>query len=545
MKPIELMASWRQKQFAEERSETEKINILMVDDQPANLFALESLLDNDEYSLVKASSGNEALRLMLQQEFALVLLDVLMPIMDGFETAEMIRLRTQSTQTPIIFLTASNSNETHVSRGYSLGAVDYIYKPIVPEILKAKVQVFVDLYRKTERLARSEAALRRELAERIKAEEGRQESEERYRGLFARASDAIIIFDSNDRVLEANQAALKLYGYARKDLLKLSARDLDPASEGDRPSGQLYNPENPLKRTFIRDQKKSCGETFPAEITSASCMIRGKKTIMILARDITERRKAEETERLRERGEMQRQLVATVSHELRTPIAAIKASAETLRHGVSDKDRSQFIKIIDNQSGRLGSLVEDLLAVAELESGKSRLEPVSVPLPAFTQDFIRVIKPLAERKKVSLHIDVEENLEVWVDQAHLARTFQNLVDNAIKYNKKGGSVRVEARAISARETQISVRDTGIGIPEKDLARIFHQFHRTEKARELAVRGSGLGLYIIKTIVESNGGRIWAESVNDRGSVFHVVLPSLPPPKERARKPEGLPAGQLA
>ncbi len=134
------------------RRESRGIKILLIDDQPANLFALESLLGDDEYEIVKAASGAEGLRCLLEQEFALVLLDVLMPGMDGFETAALIRDRKQSRDTPIIFITATNTNENHVSRGYSLGAVDYIYKPIVPEILKAKVSVFAELHRKTQRL---------------------------------------------------------------------------------------------------------------------------------------------------------------------------------------------------------------------------------------------------------------------------------------------------------------------------------------------------------------------------------------------------------
>src|SRR5206468_3091036 len=154
------------------------------------------------YNLVKAGSGAEALRLMLKEEFALVLLDVVMPIMDGFETAELMRQRPQTAQLPIVFITAGSTNEDNITRGHSLGAVAYVNKPINPEILKGKIQVFIELFRKTRSLEASEAALRRELVERTKAEEALREERERYKGLFARASDAIIVFDSDDRVLD-------------------------------------------------------------------------------------------------------------------------------------------------------------------------------------------------------------------------------------------------------------------------------------------------------------------------------------------------------
>lgn len=245
-------------------------------------------------------------------------------------------------------------------------------------------------------------------------------------------------------------------------------------------------------------------------------------------RVISERNKIEETEKLRDWISMQRKVIASVSHELLTPIAAIKASVETLCHRVADdQDRSQFIKIIDNHSIRLGYLVEDLLAVVELESKKHRLEPISVALHAFVLDFIKNIRPRAERKELSIQVDIKKNLEIWVDQSHLNRIFHDLLDNAIKYNKKGGVIRLEGKKINKRQAQISIYDTGSGILKKDLELIFQQFYKTQKTRRLAIPDTGLGLYIIKTIVESNGGRIWAESARGQGSVFHVILPLLP------------------
>src|SRR5215831_12440681 len=137
-----------------------KVNILMVDDQPNNLLALEAVLESPEYNLVKAHSGEEALRRLLRDDYALILLDVLMPGMDGFETAELIRRRERTRYTPIIFVTAIGRSEAHVARGYSAGAVDYLFKPLVPEILRSKVAVFVELFRKTEEVRRQGEQLR-------------------------------------------------------------------------------------------------------------------------------------------------------------------------------------------------------------------------------------------------------------------------------------------------------------------------------------------------------------------------------------------------
>jgi PAS domain S-box-containing protein len=503
--------------------ENRRIKILLVDDQPANLLALESLLEGREYEIVKAFSGPEGLRCLLEQEFALVLLDVLMPGMDGFETAALIRQRQTSRDTPIIFITATSSNETHVGRGYSLGAVDYIYKPIVPEILKAKVQVFADLYRKTQRLSRSESALRRELDAHKKTIAARGESEGKYRELFSRASDAIVVLDSRgDAVLDANDAALKLYGYTRKEFLNLTARDL--AAEPEE-TDDAARPPVGSGRALVHHRTKD-ERAFPVEITRGSMVVQGRNMVMMLARDMTEHMKAAEAERLREREAMQRQLIATVSHELRTPIAAIKVSVETLRRGgaADGRTRPRLLNIIERQASRLGGIVEDLLFGAAIESGKVELAPCSVELKPFIERFVKDIVPLAASRAVSIRVKVNDDMDVWVDQDHLTRILQNLLDNAIKYNNKRGSVHVESRKISEEEARISISDTGIGIDAKDLPNIFQQFFRTEKARALCITGSGLGLFILKTIVESNGGRIWAESAKDKGSVFHFTLP---------------------
>jgi PAS domain S-box-containing protein len=518
MKPFQL---WPAEPAPEAAGPEECISILLVDDQQANLFALEALLAGEDYSLVRASSGPEALRRVLSQDFALILLDVLMPGMDGFETAELIRKRGQSGHTPIIFITAMSANENQAGQGYSLGAVDYIYKPIIPEILKAKVHVFAELHRNARKLARSEEALRLELEAHKKADLARRESEEKYRKLIARASDAIIVFDAEgETVLEVNRAALELYGYSEPEFLGLTLKDLDadPAARGKW--------EVMRKQTSTRFQKKADGRVFPAEVSCASVSVDGRKLIMVLTRDVTERQKAAEAELLQEREIMQRQLVATVSHELRTPIAAIKASAETLMLGeaANAKTRPRFLKIIENQADRLGGLVEGLLLVAELESGHCRPVPSAIPLAPFLKDILPGIKMLAKKKTVSISTLLEPGLVLRADRSHLTGIFQNLLDNAIKYNKKRGSIEIKARRNADGDAEVTVRDTGIGIPPADLPLIFQQFHRAPSVRELCIKGTGLGLYIIKTMVDSNGGRIWAANAEDEGTVFHFTLP---------------------
>ncbi len=209
----------------------------------------------------------------------------------------LIRKRRRSALTPIIFLTATSVNEKQISRGYALGAVDYIYKPIIPENLKAKVSVFAALHRNSRELARSKEALRLELEARKQADLAQRESEAMYRKLFSHASDAIVVFDDqSDTVLEVNKAAVELYGYTEADFLRLSSKDLEA-----KPLGAGAQPEKAHKKTMMRSQIKADGRDFLAEVTSASITLKGKKLTMMLARDVTARQKAADAALIRSR----------------------------------------------------------------------------------------------------------------------------------------------------------------------------------------------------------------------------------------------------
>jgi len=214
-------------------NEGNKVNILMVDDRPENLMALESTLGDIDLNLVKATSGTEALRWLLKEEFAVILLDVMMPDMDGFETAELIRQRRNSEHTPIIFVTANTTDDANLIRGYSLGAVDYIQKPYNKQILRSKVNVFVDLYKKTEEiklqaenLAKINEELENEVLERRNAEEKVRENEDRFRAMFENAGIGITMRNTSGFFIKANPAFERIRGYSQEELSKLHFTDI-------------------------------------------------------------------------------------------------------------------------------------------------------------------------------------------------------------------------------------------------------------------------------------------------------------------------------
>jgi len=285
------------------KTESDAVKLLLVDDSPENLVALEATLDAPGQQLVKATSGIEALRYLLEDDFAAILLDVRMPDMDGFETATLIRSRKRSRNTPILFLTGYK-NEEHLFRGYDLGAVDFLFKPIVPEVLQSKVAVFVELSRNSILLRRQAEELRR--------------AEASMRAVLEAAPEAMIIFDGEHRVRSVNTAAEVLFGHARSELIGRSMAELSPEWS----NAKWGEPNELICAT-------KTGKAFPAEV-SLSPVETGEPGIVVsVIRDIT-RRKLEKENSLRITLELERQ-VAERTRELTIDIAERKRAEQALR----------------------------------------------------------------------------------------------------------------------------------------------------------------------------------------------------------------------
>jgi two-component system phosphate regulon sensor histidine kinase PhoR len=229
---------------------------------------------------------------------------------------------------------------------------------------------------------------------------------------------------------------------------------------------------------------------------------------------------------LRKTDEIRRDFVANVSHELRTPLSILRGYIETLRGDPSTTraELARILEVMDRHSRRLEVLVEDLLTLAELESGNPNLQLGDVRVT----DFFKTIKTdwmkkFAE-KKLEVEIEVGAELPLLhADETRLQEVLYNLLDNAVKYSQPGGQVRLSAQR-RADEIVIAVSDTGIGIPEADLPRVFERFYRADKARSRDLGGTGLGLSIVKHIAQMHGGRAEAESVPQSGTTVRVIIP---------------------
>ncbi|WP_373536091.1 response regulator [Microcoleus sp.] len=509
----------------------DRVNVLIVDDRSENLVALEAILKNQSYNLVKANSGAEALRCLLHQDFAVILLDVQMPGMDGFETATMIRSRDRSRSTPIIFITAFSSNDTHVFKGYSLGAVDYLFKPLEPEILTSKVQVFVELFQKT-------AEVKRQATELAAVNNELSKSEERFRTLCACSPLGIYLADVEGRCTYLNPRCEEISGLILDEsLVSVWQRSVHP-EDRDRvvadwsgwiKEGQEYSTEFRLADNedvrWINVQSSPMFSDFGILLGHVGTV-----------RDVTDRKQAEEERGrlLREQvarqeaeraNQMKDEFLAILSHELRTPLNAILGWSRLLRAKKFDQATvDKALETIERNAKSQAQLVEDILDVSRILRGKLNFNLYPIQLKNVIEMAIDSLKPLAETKSIVIVFQADSKVgKVIGDSDRLQQVVWNLLSNAIKFTPEGGKVDVRLELVGD-EAQIQVIDSGIGINPDFLPYVFDRFRQADSSTTRSYGGLGLGLAIVRHLVEQHGGNVRAENNAGEGAKFTVFLP---------------------
>ncbi|HET8945609.1 MAG TPA: hybrid sensor histidine kinase/response regulator [Candidatus Polarisedimenticolia bacterium] len=392
------------------------VNILLVDDQPGKLLTYESILGEMGETLIKASSGAEALECLLRQDIAVILIDVCMPDLDGYELASMIRQHPRFQKTAMIFVSATLLTDFDRLRGYEVGAVDYLPVPVVPEILRAKVAVFCELYRKTRQLEDLNRDLERRVAERTAA-------------------------------LEATAAALQ-----------------------------------------ASDQRKD-------------------------------------------------EFLATLAHELRGPLAPLSNMLEVLKRADGDPEvRQRARETMDRQLRHLVRLVDDLLDVGRIAGNKLALRTEQIELAGIVGHAVETCRPFFEGAGHLLSVSVPtEPIDLIGDPVRLAQVLTNLLNNACKYTPPGGRVGLTVWR-EGTDALVAVRDTGRGIPVEMLPKIFEMFTQVDRSLERSQGGLGVGLSLVKHLVELHGGAVSARSEGEgRGTEFIVRLPALNLEKRPGRR----------
>jgi signal transduction histidine kinase/DNA-binding response OmpR family regulator len=558
----------------------DRANILIVDDRPDKLLVYRTLLEELGQNLYTASSGDDALRQVLERDFALILLDVNMPGMDGLETAALIRKRRKSAHTPIILVTADYGDEPRMTKAYSLGAVDYIASPVIPEILRAKVKVFVELFllaEQAKRQAQERIALVEEKAAREAAERATRRLAylaEASRGLassldlqatlreFSRlvvphfADVAIVTLVSSEGQPERHEMA-----WAGNDpehpLLTASLAGLgDPAL--DDAVARVVRSGKP--ETLERDRNGPAASRvgLPRGLAVHTLMfvpllVRARMLgVLTLGLDASSRefdadalamiselasRGATAVDnallfrKIQDEDQRKNEFLAMLAHELRNPLAPISNAVHILR--VSEDDLAKVAwarELIARQLKQLVRLVDDLLDVSRITRGKIELKVEAIDVAQVVAAAIETSKPNIDLQRHTLSVHVpDEPLRVLGDFARVAQILSNLINNAAKYTPKGGRISLSA---GREEDHIvfRVRDSGVGIPAEYLSTIFDPFTQVDRTLARSHGGLGIGLTLVRRLVEMQNGSVAVRSEGrNRGSEFTVRLPATQRP----------------
>jgi len=522
----------------------ERVKVLVVDDTPQNLVTLDAVLDDGSIEVVGVRSAREALRAVLDHEFGAILLDVNMPDMDGFEAAALIRARPLSAHTPILFVTAY-AGESQSNRAYSLGAVDFIQSPVDSAILRAKIGVFADLFKKrgevkrqAEQLRQAEEQLRRQ------AESALRESEDRFRVLCTSAPVAIFQLDAMGRCVYVSplwepttgQADLHALGYGWAEAVSpghagpLLASWRTALLEGrgwsheeaivrrrDEPKRWLYVKASPI----LAEHGESIGHVGTVE-------------------DITDRKQTEE--QLLDADRRKDEFLAMLAHELRNPLAAIGNAALVARSPGLESKREWSMDVIGRQVGQLSKLIDDLMDASRVRLGKIALRRDRLDLTGVLQRAIDAVLPDADAHGQTLvrQLPVPGTICVIGDTTRLEQVFVNLLSNAIKYSPDKGIIAIST-GYEAERVLVSVRDNGIGLDPAVADRIFDLFVQGHTSLDRAHGGLGIGLSLARRLTELHGGTVAARSDGPgRGSEFVVTLPATTAEPITETATEGLP-----
>lgn len=516
-------------------------NILIIDDIAENLSSLSRQLRKPGRRILTALSGFEAIELLEETAVSMIIMDVKMPRMNGFEASKIIKSKKGHEDTPILFMTAVCLDDEFIREGFSLGAVDYISKPIEPFLLECKVNVFLKLQEQQAQL---------------------KEKEKKYRTLFEQSNDAVLIFNSEGAILDANLKAVEMLGYDNKDLLHMELNAVEFRQGGPGIVEKIIYRREKDQGRFETVFATKAGPLIDVEVSA--CLLDPREgLIQGIFRDVTARRQAEKElisakEKAEAASRAKSEFLSNMSHEIRTPISgAIGMVNLALDTELSSKQR-EFLEIAKSSSESMLHLISDILDFSKMEAGKLELEEVKFRIVDVIQSAVDILSYQAREKGLKITAQSHAGLPQLLigDPRRLLQIVLNLLKNAIKFTDSGeisidfrlcdSPGRIDYRTVEGNPSGalkpyqeqnknpddpgkepvfvlFMVKDTGIGIDKTHHTAIFDAFTQVDASMSRKYGGTGLGLSICKKLIERMGGEIWVESMMGKGSIFYFTI----------------------
>jgi PAS domain S-box-containing protein len=485
-------------------------NILIVDDREENIIALEALLRRDDIRIFSTTSPNEALKLAWDNPVSIALIDVQMPEMNGFELVEMLKANARTKDIMVIFVTAISRETKYAVKGLGTGAVDYLYKPLDPYITQAKVESFVQLARYQEDIRKKNEEL------------------QNFAVVVKNSADIICAVESEGFTIQnINPAIEKIMGYKPADLLGKSV--IDFAVDGQK---------NAFKEKLTAIVKNNISSlvfefqfaTFSKKVIWAGCRAAFQNnTIFINISNISPQKsiqsqliKAKETAEYGKK--VKETFLANMSHELRTPVNGIIGLTNLLRKTPLDDQQSSMIDLLEVSSQSLLGVINDVLDISKMEAGKFNIIRSANNVHDLLRSVYGLLKFKADENNIEflLQISPDVPVNIMVDSLRLNQVLMNLLSNAIKFTERG-YVKLAVSVLQKHDDQVqlkfTVEDSGIGIAVERMSSIFDSFEQAEEDTAAKYGGTGLGLTIVKKLVELKGGKLEVVSNAGKGSTF--------------------------
>ncbi len=513
--------------------------ILIADDEPRNLLAVSEVLAAPGVELVTAGSGADALRHVLREDFALVLLDVRMPGLDGYEAAAMIRARPRSSRVPILFMTAYNKDELHVFRGYSAGAVDYVFKPIEPVVLRSKVEVFVDLYRKTEELKRQHAAEKQLLIENLRVRGEKLNAEaalrrgEEHQSLVLRELPVALYtaaLDDPGRRLRFTGEGIAAISGSPAEAFAVDGfwrSRLHPEDAG-RAAAELRALREAGQGSVTVEYRWRHPDGSERHVLDRAVVVpggeEGAREVFGMWFDVTDRREMEQRLMHASKLEAVGRLTGGIAHDFNNMLNVVIGNLDLLRRTVEGNDKAlKRLHGAIEGAQRCADLTARLLAF----SRRSPLQAAALD-PAHTMPGIVDLLRRTLGERVEVHLEMEADLPaVWVDPSQFESALLNLAVNARDAMPAGGHLRVAVSHLPAAaadegpgQVEFTVSDTGTGMEPAVLSRVFEPFFTTKEKG----KGTGLGLSMVYGFVQQSEGTIDIRSEAGQGTAISIRLP---------------------